>query len=49
VAFLFRGLDQLGVGGAMDLFVGYERVVDADPLDRTARPWAFAGFRLVGQ
>jgi hypothetical protein len=43
------GVRLQGAGGAMDLFVGYERVVDADPLDRTARPWAFAGFRLVGQ
>jgi hypothetical protein len=35
-------------GAGMELFGGYERVVDADPLDRTARRWAFAGFRLVG-
>jgi hypothetical protein len=43
------GVRLNGSGGAMDLFAGYERVVDADPLDRTARRWAFAGFRLVGQ
>jgi hypothetical protein len=42
------GVRLNGSGGAMDLFAGYERVVDADPLDRAARRWAFAGFRLVG-
>jgi hypothetical protein len=42
------GVRLKGSGAAMDLFAGYERVVDADPLDRTARRWAFAGFRLVG-
>jgi hypothetical protein len=42
------GVRLNGAGGALDLFAGYERVVDADPLDRTARRWAFAGFRLVG-
>ena len=38
-----------GSGGAVELFGGYERVVDADPLDRLARRWAFAGFRLLGR
>lgn len=42
------GVRLQGAGGAMDLFAGYERVVDADPLDRLPRRWAFAGFRLVG-
>jgi hypothetical protein len=37
----------LGTGGAIDLFAGYEKVIDADPLDRQARRWAFAGFRLL--
>jgi hypothetical protein len=23
-------------------------VIDADPLDRIARRWGFAGFRLIG-
>jgi hypothetical protein len=46
---LEAGVRLQGTGGAMDLFAGYERVVDADPLDRTARRWAFAGFRLVGK
>lgn len=26
---------------------GFERRVDADPLDLAPRPWALAGFRLV--
>jgi hypothetical protein len=43
------GVRLQGGGGAMDLFLGYEKVVDADPLDRTAQQWAFAGFRLVGK
>jgi hypothetical protein len=38
-----------GGAGAMELFGGYERVVDADPLDRQFRHWAFAGFRLLNR
>jgi hypothetical protein len=41
------GLRLTGKGGALDLFGGYEQVVDAYPLDRQSRQWAFAGFRLV--
>jgi hypothetical protein len=41
------GVRLSGKGGAMELFAGYERVIDADPLDRRARHWPFAGFRLV--
>jgi hypothetical protein len=44
---LEAGLRLLGDGGALELFAGYERVIDADPLDRQARQWPFAGFRLV--
>ncbi len=40
------GVQLRGAAGTMDLFVGSERVIDADPLDRIARRWAFAGFRL---
>ena len=43
------GLRLSGTHGAVDLFAGAERVVDADPLDRVARHWAFVGFRLVGR
>jgi hypothetical protein len=35
--------------GAVELFGGYEQVIDADPLDRLPRRWAFAGFRLLGR
>jgi hypothetical protein len=38
-----------GRAGTVDLFGGVERVVDADPLDRVPRQWAFAGFRLSGK
>lgn len=36
-----------GGAGAVELFGGYERVVDAEPIDRIRRRWAFLGFRLV--
>lgn len=36
-----------GVQGDMELFVGAERVIDADQLDRLPRRWAFVGFRLL--
>jgi hypothetical protein len=44
---LEAGVRLTGKGGALDLFGGYERVIDAYPLDRQARQWAFAGFRLA--
>lgn len=43
------GIRLTGTHGAVDLFAGAERVVDADPLDRLARHWAFAGFRLASK
>ena len=46
---LEAGLRVAGTGGSIELFFGAERVVDADQLDRTARNWAFAGFRLLGK
>jgi hypothetical protein len=33
---------------AIDVFGGFERMIDADPLDRLTRQWALAGFRLTG-
>jgi hypothetical protein len=36
-----------GPGGAIELFAGYAKVVDADPLDRQPAQWAFAGFRVI--
>jgi hypothetical protein len=44
---LEAGIRLTGRAGALDLFGGYEHVVDAYPLDRQTRQWAFAGFRLV--
>lgn len=41
------GVRLRGRGGAMDLFAGWERMVDADLFDRIPRSWAFAGFRIV--
>jgi hypothetical protein len=35
-----------GTDGGLELFAGVERMIDADPLDRTTRRWAFGGFRL---
>jgi hypothetical protein len=43
------GVRLHGSGGAMELFGGAERMIDADPLDRITRNWAFVGFRLLGQ
>ena len=41
------GVQLNGVKGVMQLFVGAERVIDADQLDRLPRRWAFVGFRLL--
>ena len=43
------GLRLSGRAGALELFAGGERRVDADPIDRMARDWAIAGFRLVSK
>ena len=41
------GVRLSGSRGAIELFGGYERVIDADQLDRQTRAWAFGGFRLA--
>jgi hypothetical protein len=46
---LEAGVRVQGSVAAMDFFGGVQRMVDADPLDRTTRTWAYAGFRLVGK
>ena len=46
---LEAGVRLAGSAGAIELFGGYERMIDADPLDRMTRQWAFAGFRLTGR
>jgi hypothetical protein len=43
------GLRLSGGAGALEVFAGAERRVDADPIDRMAREWALAGFRLVSK
>jgi hypothetical protein len=35
-------------GPALELFGGGEQMIDADPLDRMPRRWAYVGFRLMG-
>jgi hypothetical protein len=41
------GLRLEGRAGAVELFVGLERRIDAYPIDREAKHWVMAGFRLV--
>jgi hypothetical protein len=43
------GLRLNGEAGAIELFAGYEKRVDAYPIERVAQRWLFAGFRLVGK
>jgi hypothetical protein len=43
------GVRLNGRGGAMEIFVGYEKRPDADVLDRQSQRWALAGFRVVSR
>ncbi len=43
------GLKVQGSSGAMEFFAGGEQMIDADPLDRVPRRWAYFGFRIVGR
>ena len=45
---LEAGVRFTGKAAAIDVFGGVERMIDANPLDRLTRQWAFAGFRLTG-
>ena len=38
-----------GRAGALELFAGFERRIDADPVDFLAQRWGIAGFRLVSR
>ena len=38
-----------GRGGVMELYLGYERRVDAYPLERAPQHWGLAGLRLVSR
>lgn len=42
------GVRFVGARASVELFGGYEQVIDADPLDRITRRWAFVGLRLMG-
>ena len=44
---LEAGLRVSGSKGAVELFAGYERRIDADPFEQRPRTWMFAGFRLL--
>jgi hypothetical protein len=41
------GLRLRGRGGALEVFAGFERVIDADAFDLQTRQWLYAGFRLA--
>ena len=43
------GVRLTGTKGAVELFGGYERMVDADPIERMREAWTFAGFRIVNK
>jgi hypothetical protein len=38
-----------GRGGALEVFAGFERRVDAFPVERVPKNWALAGFRLLSR
>ena len=48
-ALLEAGVRLNGRGGAVEIFAGYEKRVDADPLDRQPQRWAVVGFRLLSK
>ena len=43
------GVRVNGRAGTIELFAGYEKRIDADPLDRQSQHWGTAGFRLLGR
>ena len=43
------GVRLTGGSAAVELFVAFERRIDADPLDLVARRWTTFGFRLLSQ
>jgi hypothetical protein len=43
------GIRLNGRGGVMEIFAGYEKRVDADPLDRLPVRWGVAGVRLLSR
>jgi hypothetical protein len=43
------GVRLTGPAGAVELFAGAERMVDAYPIDRLPEEWPFAGLRLISR
>ena len=43
------GVRLTGRGGALEIFAGYEKRVDADPLDRLSQRWGLLGFRVLNR
>jgi hypothetical protein len=43
------GVRVLGRGGAFEAFAGFERRVDAYPLERVPKNWVLAGFRVLSR
>jgi hypothetical protein len=43
------GVHMNGQAGAIELFAGAERMVDAYPIERAAEKWPFAGLRLISR
>jgi hypothetical protein len=41
------GVRLAGAAAALELFVGYAKLIDADPITRESGQWAFGGFRVV--
>ena len=46
---LEAGVRLNGRAGALELFAGFERRIDAYPIDRMPQRWAFGGFRFVSR
>jgi hypothetical protein len=43
------GIRLPGPAGALELYGGFEKRIDADQIERVPEHWAFAGFRLVNR
>ena len=48
-ALVEAGVRMTGRAGVLEIFAGYEKRVDADPLDRLSQRWGLAGFRLLSR
>jgi hypothetical protein len=48
-ALLEGGVRLNGKGGGLEIFAGFERRVDAYPLDRVPQHWGLVGFRLLSR